>query len=193
MMSGIRNAPPISMSSPRETIVSFRFDNALSNKKTAAALLFTTVAASAPVSSQSSSSTSSSRSPRLPSPRSYSSAHGSAAALAIAAITSSGMTARPKFVCSTVPVRLITRRRLGRARATKRASISACKDGSEGTASRSLEVIFLRISSKTRRIQRNNSSRPYVDIHSLADANSSSLSTEGSWASKTDTGARATD
>ena len=53
MMSGMRNAPPISISSPRETIASRPRASVLSTSSTAAALLLTTVASSAPVSSQS--------------------------------------------------------------------------------------------------------------------------------------------
>ena len=108
MMSGMRNDPPISINSPLETTTSFLLDKACKSKNTAAALLLTTVAASAPVNSQRISSTSSSRSPRLPSPKSYSRAQGSEAALAIASTTSGGMMARPKLVCKTVPVKLMT-------------------------------------------------------------------------------------
>ena len=49
MISGIRNDPPISINSPREVGTSLRFAKLFSTNKTAAALLFTTVAASAPV------------------------------------------------------------------------------------------------------------------------------------------------
>ena len=72
MISGIRNEPPISINSPRDTGTSLRRASADNTNKTAAALLLTTVAASAPVSSQISSSTWESRSPRRPLARSYS-------------------------------------------------------------------------------------------------------------------------
>ena len=51
-MSGILKLPPISTSSPRETIALAFNAIVLSASTTAAALLFTTVAASAPVNSQ---------------------------------------------------------------------------------------------------------------------------------------------
>ena len=50
--SGIRNFPPISTSSPRETTVSPPEASAVNMSSTAAALLFTAMAASAPVSLQ---------------------------------------------------------------------------------------------------------------------------------------------
>ena len=52
MMSGMRKAPPISISSPRETITCFPNARVFRASSTAAALLLTTVALSAPVSSQ---------------------------------------------------------------------------------------------------------------------------------------------
>ena len=52
MMSGMRKAPPISISSPRETMASRPSASVLSVSSTAAALLLTTVASSAPVSSR---------------------------------------------------------------------------------------------------------------------------------------------
>ena len=115
MMSGIRNEPPISISSPRDTSTSRRAASALSISSTAAALLLTTVAASAPVSSHSSRSMSASRSPRRPEARSNSRLTGTAMACATARTASSGSSARPRLVCSTVPVRLNTGCRRGRA------------------------------------------------------------------------------
>src|SRR6266852_1172618 len=53
MMSGIRNDPPISTSSPRETTASPPRASALSASSTAPAALFTTSASAAPVSSTS--------------------------------------------------------------------------------------------------------------------------------------------
>ena len=50
MMSGIRNSPPISISSPRETSTFLPLASAASVSRSAAAQLFTTSAASAPVS-----------------------------------------------------------------------------------------------------------------------------------------------
>ena len=108
MMSGSRNDPPISISSPRETIVSLPPARVLSVRSTAAALLLTTQASSAPVSSQMRPRTWSSRSPRPPVARSYSSATGSLMACTAASIAASGRMARPRLVWSTVPVRLKT-------------------------------------------------------------------------------------
>jgi hypothetical protein len=49
MISGMRNDPPISTSSPRETITSQPRASSFTTSETAAALLFTTSAASDPV------------------------------------------------------------------------------------------------------------------------------------------------
>ena len=53
MMSGMRKEPPISTSSPREMATCFPAARAESIRNTAPALLFTTMAASAPVRLQS--------------------------------------------------------------------------------------------------------------------------------------------
>ena len=121
MMSGMRNAPPISTSSPRETSTSLPRASVLSSSSTAAALLFTAVAASPPVNSRSRPSRWSSRSPRSPLPRSYSRLVGRPMATATACTASGGASARPRLVCSTVPVRLKTGRRCGRASASSSA------------------------------------------------------------------------
>src|SRR3989442_1570973 len=63
MMSGIRNSPPISMSSPRETTTSLPWASVSSARRTAAALLLTTSASSAPVRRRSGTATVSGRSP----------------------------------------------------------------------------------------------------------------------------------
>ncbi len=73
MMSGMRNDPPISTSSPRDTTASRPWANSASTMTTAAALLFTAMAASAPVSAQSRPSTWSWRLPRAIASVSYSS------------------------------------------------------------------------------------------------------------------------
>ena len=70
--SGTRKEPPISTSSPREMATPMPGVRADSMSSTAAALLFTAKAPSAPVSSLSSSSTRPVRLPRLPADRSYS-------------------------------------------------------------------------------------------------------------------------
>ena len=64
--SGTRKPPPISTSSPRETITSRPAASAASDSSVAAALLLTTTAASAPVRRQSSRSAWTSRRPRVP-------------------------------------------------------------------------------------------------------------------------------
>ena len=110
MMSGSRNEPPISISSPRDTIVSRPSASAFSASTSAPALLLTASAASAPVSRTSQPEIWSSRSPRRPVSTSYSRVEGSRIAAAAAAIAASGNGARPRLVCSTVPVRLKTRR-----------------------------------------------------------------------------------
>ncbi len=104
----MRNAPPISTSSPREMMTSCPNASVLSNRTTAAALLLTTVAASAPVSSQIRASRCESLSPRLPVSKLYSRSTASPAAMAIAAIAESGSLDRPRLVWITVPVRLNT-------------------------------------------------------------------------------------
>ena len=114
MISGSRNEPPISISSPRDTIVSLPSASAFSASTSAPALLLTASAASAPVSRSSQPEIWSSRSPRRPVSTSYSRVEGSRIAAAAAAIAASGNGARPRLVCSTVPVRLNTRRCDGR-------------------------------------------------------------------------------
>ena len=114
MMSGMRNEPPISTSSPRDTSASRRLASVFNVNNTAAALLLTTVAASAPVSSHRSSAMRASRSPRAPESRSNSRLTGAVSAATTARTASAGSTARPRLVCSTVPVRLNTGRRRNR-------------------------------------------------------------------------------
>ena len=106
MISGIRNDPPISISSPRETGTSLRRAKQFSVSKTAAALLLTTRAASAPVNWHIKISACLCRSPRLPVFKSNSTLLAPWATLTIALIADSGKGARPRLVCNTVPVRL---------------------------------------------------------------------------------------
>ena len=104
----MRNAPPISTSSPRETITSLPpARRAAIVSSTAAALLLTTVAACAPVSVVSSSSTTPSRSPRPPEARSYSRLLGPAIIASRCCSAGSASSARPRLVWITVPVRLM--------------------------------------------------------------------------------------
>ncbi len=120
--SGMRNAPPISTSSPRDTMTSRRRASVLSMSSTAAALLFTTVADSAPVSSQSKACTKSSRSPRRPEATSNSRLTGAVSARTTDSTAVSGSNARPRLVCSTVPDKLNTGRICAR---VLRASLSS--------------------------------------------------------------------
>ena len=132
MMSGMRKAPPISISSPRETTASRPSASVFSDSRTAAALLLTTVASSAPVSSHRSARRWSSRSPRPPLSRSNSSATGARMAATAASIASSGSSARPRLVCSTVPVRFRQGRSGSSLSSMAKALASAMAEGSTG-------------------------------------------------------------
>ena len=185
MMSGTRKAPPISISSPRETMTCFFCARVLSRRNTAAALLFTTVAASAPVSSQSRSLTTLSRSPRPPDSMSYSSAQGLRAAAIRACTASSGKVARPRLVCSTVPVRLNTGRNFGCIFAVTpeptsliNAAISAVSSGSGAPA-----ITAVRVSARTSRTMPVTTARPWASTSEASVAVDSRRSTEGSWES----------
>ncbi len=127
--SGMRKAPPISTSSPRDTTTSRRLARLLSSSRTAAALLLTTVAASAPVSSQINACTRASRSPRRPRLMSNSRSTGAVIARVTACTAASGSNARPRLVCSTVPVRLNIGCRSSRASAASAASTVATSAG----------------------------------------------------------------
>ena len=108
MISGMRNDPPISTSSPRDTTASPPRASALSARSSAPAALLTTSASAAPVSSTSRSRQWACREPRVPRPKSYSSAAYPRATRVMEAIAASASGARPRFVCSTTPVALIT-------------------------------------------------------------------------------------
>ena len=114
MMSGTRKLPPISTSSPREMATFLPHPTTDSMSSTAAALLLTTSAPSAPVREQSSRETAVCLLPRVPSSTLYSRVdqRSAAAAAAIAALWLRG--ARPRLVWSTTPVPLMTGRRVGR-------------------------------------------------------------------------------
>src|SRR5438093_663254 len=129
----MRNEPPISTSSPRETSTSRSAASVLSASSTAAALLLTTSAASAPVKARRSSSTRASRSPRRPVTRSSSRFEAWRAAPASAAIASSASGARPRFVCRTTPLALTTRTRRGAETASRRAATRRRTSSSGGT------------------------------------------------------------
>ena len=108
MISGMRKPSPISINSPRETITSPSRANAASVTSTAAAQLFTTIAASAPVSRVNNSAVCTSRFPRAPASRSYSRFEYCVALRRNSSTTLSGSGARPRFVCKITPVAFIT-------------------------------------------------------------------------------------
>ena len=108
----MRNAPPISTISPRETITSRPAASVLSASTVAAALLLTTSAASAPVSAWKRPCTWSSRSERRPEPRSACTLQNPPATSASACCAASESGARPRLVWSSTPVALTARRRL---------------------------------------------------------------------------------
>ncbi len=110
MMSGMRNPSPISMSSPRETSTSPPAASSFRARKTAAALLLTAIPG-APSSRSSSPAICVSRFPRRPASRSYSRLEYPPG------IVKGASGARPRLVCSTTPVALMTRRREGHSRA----------------------------------------------------------------------------
>src|SRR6202035_296716 len=147
----------------------------LSTSKTAAALLLTTVASSASVSSHNRSRMRSSRSPRWPGPRSNSSATALRIATCAASIAASAHNARPRLVCSTVPVRLNTGRRLGRCPISSRVSAAAA------TWSKPLGAIPLaRAAANVSRTAVTTAERPNREAASAATAVRSTSSTEGS-------------
>src|SRR6267378_3678681 len=119
----MRKPPPISTSSPRATMTSLRDASAARASNTAAALLFTTTASSAAARSARRRAACPCRSPRFPATRSYSTVTAPAAA-AIAASARGESGARPRFVCRTTPVALITLRRVRRSRSARAARVS---------------------------------------------------------------------
>ena len=181
MMSGMRNEPPISISSPRDTATSLRSANVLRVNSTAAALLLTTQAASAPVRRKTKSSTWSSRSPRRPASRSNSKLLGPPATATMALMASGGRTARPKLVCSTVPVRLKT----GRSDGAERSSIVARTLAAmafwvlRGRAASPSAESRRRTSSRTARTASVATGRPWVSIRDRTAVRRSTRSTDG--------------
>ena len=101
MTSGMRNPPPISTLSPRDTATSRPCASAARTSMTAAALLFTTMADSALMSDDTSAETAVCREPRSPVVRSNSILLGREALL-----WANG--ARPRLVCNNTPVALTT-------------------------------------------------------------------------------------
>ena len=108
MSSGRRKLPPISTSSPRDTGTFRPRASVLRTSINAAAQLFTMVAASQSRRLQIRVSTIKSLSPRDPFSRSYSRLIGFVASSLIESHISSLNVARPKFVCTMVPVKLNT-------------------------------------------------------------------------------------
>ncbi len=151
---------------------------------TAAALLLTTVQASAPVSSQTRDSIRSSRSPRPPSSRSYSRLAGAVMAATTASTASCGSRARPRLVCSTVPVRLKTVRSRGAKRCAKRrpaAWTTSVMPGApaSGSPDRSRSCASARICARDSRTAWVQASRPWRSRSASMSALNSTLSTAG--------------
>ena len=149
----MRKPPPISTSSPRATMTSLRAASAASARSTAAALLFATSASSEPARSARSRAAWPWRSPRLPRARSYSTLTAPAASM-IAASARADSGARPRFVCRTTPVALMTRRSVWRSRsATDARAIAANPAASARTP---FERAFAR-TSRAARVRRSRS------------------------------------
>ena len=184
-MSGSRNAPPISINSPRDTGTSLRRASVLRVSKTAAALLFTTTAASAPVSRCIQLSMCEFRSPRLPLFKSNSRLLAWRATAAIAVIASSGMTARPRFVCRTVPVRLKTGRSEGVNQSCSRsATCEHISDSASSAAPSPCSSKARRDSFSVSRIASVTMGRPCSDTSGATAVQPSTRSTEGSAATE---------
>ena len=108
MTSGTRNDPPISTSSPLDTITSFPLANVSRQIRTAAALLFTTTASSAPVISVSTSFKWEYLLPRFPFAISYSRLEYPAAIAVMFSRALSDNADLPRFVWMTTPVALMS-------------------------------------------------------------------------------------
>ena len=132
MMSGMRKAPPISMSSPRETIDFAASGKRVEQRSTAAALLFTIVASSAPVRARRARGRGRHARRACRTLRSNSRATASRMAATAASIAASAKAARPRLVCSTVPVRLNNGRRVDRSSAPRRAKLWTAMSSAAG-------------------------------------------------------------
>ncbi len=117
----------------------------------------------------------SSRSPRRPDAMSYSSATADRIAATAASIADSASSARPRLVCSTVPVRLKTGRRLGRASISSRAPALVSTASGPSAAAR-----FARNSASTSRTALTTAGRPKRSTRLAAGAARITSSTEGS-------------
>ena len=151
IISGTRKLPPISTSSPRLTITSPPLAMAESISSTAAALLFTTIALSAPVRRLSSRSTWEYLSPREPEATSYSRVEYPVAAFITASTASFARHARPRLVCSTTPVPFITPLKLGRDLSRARSAADESISSVQGSASSAPSSIFFLILSSSSR------------------------------------------
>ena len=179
-MSGIRNSPPISISSPRETSTCFPFASAARLSSSAAAQLLTTSASSAPVSAMSiarrgSSACRGRRSRGRPRGRC-----SRRAASAAAPIARSGTGARPRLVCRITPVALITGVspvEMLEARPIDRARISSSLAGAGGVPF--APAARARASSRTTVIVRFSNARPKVAAARFAGSDRNSESTDG--------------
>ena len=140
----MRKDPPISTSSPLETITSFPEHSPASIRRTAPALLFTTIPASAPVISLRIHSTWSLLCPRLPSERSYSRVLYLSAAARTALPASGARHDLPRFVWITTPVAFITGLRLPPDLAARTGRASFRTDSAEGSTSSPASIFFRR-------------------------------------------------
>ena len=153
MMSGTRKLPPISTSSPREMTASRPSQNVFSARTSAAAQLFTTSASSAPVSSVSSDVQCAWRDPRRPLATSYSSVENPCATVRMASSAGPASGARPRLVCSTTPVALITGRSVDRCRCSSADDMARTHPASSagaGTSARRTRSTTERTTSATR-------------------------------------------
>ena len=145
-MSGMRKPPPICTCWPRATITSFPLASALSNRNTAAALLFSISAASARTSVLIASTAKGNRCPRLPSSKSISIAEYDWAASFAASQIPCGSGLRPRLVCRIMPVALIIfeiRFRICFVHRCRMSAIHASKDGTAAPFKASARICLI--------------------------------------------------
>ena len=125
MMSGMRKAPPISINSPRETTVS-RPCQGVEHEQHGSRVVVDDGGVFGRRSTRARDRVRCCRAPRVGRSRDRIRGRSPARiAVAAASTAASASTARPRLVCSTVPVRLNTARTLGRASSSRRPSASA--------------------------------------------------------------------
>src|SRR5277367_6347042 len=199
--SGMRKEPPISTNSPRETMTSPFSASVLSARRTAAALLLTTMveifgsATRAEASASTRASTCSSRSlrnrrstctsrvPRSPVSRSNSRLEYPAAIWRMCSSAESGSGARPRLVCRMTPVALMTvRSEYFSACRTRRATALSNPERAKLTplSSRRLAAISSRSDDRTARTASVTGIWPSVEMSAANSGLRKSSSTEGS-------------